>query len=323
MEPHPESILRSRTMENETPLQVGVLADSEMLTGPHERRRAMLGRVAEAGIDYVFVADHISFHTGFGMDGLIQAATAAALEPTLGVHVGVYLLALRHPVPVARQIANLCESAPGRLVLGVGVGGEDRHEIEICGVDPATRGRRTNECLQILRALLSGQPTSFSGEFFELQKALIRPAPDPPVPLVIGGRSEAALYRTAHWGDGWLGVWCSPPRYAEVLAQIDEEAQQAGREVVNWQHGLQLWVGTDSDRSRARERLAARMESMYRIPFERFEKYSPCGSPEEIADFLAPYAEAGARNFNVMVVAPSSEQSVDCGAEIKTRLQVA
>ncbi|MAI81091.1 MAG: LLM class flavin-dependent oxidoreductase [Deltaproteobacteria bacterium] len=307
-------------MENTNPLQVGVLADSSMLTGPHERRKAMLKRVADADLDYVFVADHISFYTGFGMDGLIQAATAAALEPTLGIHLGVYLLALRHPVPVARQIASLCESAPGRLVLGVGIGGEDRHEIEICGVDPSTRGRRTNECLEIVRGLLSGEPIDFSGEFFELHQALIRPAPDPAVPFLIGGRSDAAIRRTGRFGDGWLGVWCSPRRYAEVISQIKEHAQEANRKAVRWQHGLQIWVGIDSDRNSARARLAAQMESMYKIPFERFEKYSPYGSAEEVADFLRPYVAAGAQHLNLMAVTSSSEEAVERCAEIKARL---
>ena len=123
-------------METQQDIRVGTLANAHMLTGPHERRRALLGRAEDAGLDHVFMADHVSFHTGMGMDGLIQAATAAALAPGLGVYVGVYLLALRHPAPVARQIASLSESAPGRLVLGVGVGGEDRHEIEVCGVIP-------------------------------------------------------------------------------------------------------------------------------------------------------------------------------------------
>ena len=72
------------------------------------------------------------------------AAVLAALHPTLPVHTGVYLLPLRHPVLVARQIADLGRVAPGRLVFGVGIGGEDRHEVAICGVDPATRGRRMN-----------------------------------------------------------------------------------------------------------------------------------------------------------------------------------
>ena len=94
---------------------------------------------------------------------------------TRGRHPGLahalYLLALRHPVPVAREIATLCESAPGRLVLGVGVGGEDRHEIEICGVDPRTRGRRTSESLETLRGLLSGEPVTHRGEFFAFDVA--------------------------------------------------------------------------------------------------------------------------------------------------------
>jgi alkanesulfonate monooxygenase SsuD/methylene tetrahydromethanopterin reductase-like flavin-dependent oxidoreductase (luciferase family) len=298
-------------------ISVGTLADEQMLTGPLARRRELLGRVRSSGLDHVFIADHVSFFTGFGMDGLIQAATVAALEPELGIHLGVYLLALRHPVPVARQIATLCESAPGRLVLGVGVGGEDRHEIEICGVDPRTRGRRTDESLVALRGLLSGERTSHRCDFFEFEDALIRPAPDPPVPILVGGRADASLRRAARQGDGWLGIWSSAERYASVVQQV--EAEGADRQI-DWRHGIQVWVGPDADRNRARERLATRMQSMYRIPYERFEKYSPYGSVTEIADFLAPYLEAGCRSFNVMAVAASTEQAIEAVAGIRERL---
>lgn len=300
-----------------TSLRVGPLADEQMLTGPLPRRRDLLCRVREAGLSHVFVADHVSFFTGLGMDGLIQAATVAALDPALEVHVGVYLLALRHPVPVARQIAQLCESAPGRLVLGVGVGGEDRHEIEICGVDPRTRGRRTDESIAALRGLLSGRPTTHRCAFFAFEDAVIRPAPDPPVPIVVGGRADAALRRAGRQGDGWLGVWVSPRRYAEAVRQV--EAEGAGREV-GWRHGLQVWVGLDDDEGRARERLAARMQGVYRIPFERFERYCPYGTPDAVADFLAPYVAGGCRTFNVMAVAASSERAIDGVAAIRERL---
>jgi alkanesulfonate monooxygenase SsuD/methylene tetrahydromethanopterin reductase-like flavin-dependent oxidoreductase (luciferase family) len=302
-------------------LRLGPLADAEMLTGPLPRRRALLERVAASGLDHVFMADHVSFHTGFGMDGLVQATTVAALEPSIRAYVGVYLLALRHPVTVARQIATLCESAPGRLVLGVGVGGEDRHEIEICGVDPTTRGRRTDEALAALRGLLSGRPTTFRGEFYEFEEAWILPAPKPSVPIVIGGRADAALRRAARFGDGWLGVWCSARRYAEVLRHVSAEAERAGRAGACREHGLQLWIGVDDDRQRARERLAEAMQGMYRMPFERFERYSPCGTPAEIADCFAPYVEAGCTTFNVMSVSASSERSIDAVAEIKERLR--
>jgi alkanesulfonate monooxygenase SsuD/methylene tetrahydromethanopterin reductase-like flavin-dependent oxidoreductase (luciferase family) len=305
-------------------LSIGTLADHRMLTGPIDDRRELLSRVHRSGLDHVFVADHISFFTGMGMDGLIQAATIGALEPNLRIHIGVYLLALRHPLPVARQIASLCESAPGRLVLGVGVGGEDRHEIEICGVDPKTRGRRTNETLVALRGLLTGEPTSHRCEFFEFEDALIRPAPDPAVPVVIGGRSDAAIRRAALYADGWLGVWCSPKRFARAVEEISTIAAKH-RDDANpnrpWIHGLQVWVGIDHDRALARERLASRMETMYQTPYARFEPYSPFGTPHEIADALVPYIEAGCRHFNIMPVTASTEAAIEGVAGIAERLR--
>ncbi len=306
-------------------LRVGTLADSNMLTGPLEHRRNLLSRASAAGLDHVFVADHISFFTGLGMDGLIQAATIAALEPNLRIEIGVYLLALRHPLPVARQIASLCESAPGRLILGVGVGGEDRHEVEICGVDPATRGRRTNASMVALRGLLSGEPTTQHDDFFDFDDAIIIPAPDPPVPFVIGGRSDAAIRRAALYGDGWLGVWCSPKRFAAVCAAVDDQAtaREGALPSSGWDHGLQVWVGLDNDRGHARERLAVAMQSMYKIPFENFERYSPFGTADEIADFLIAYHQAGCRHFNIMPIAESTEAAIDGVAKIRERIAAA
>ena len=301
-------------------LRFGTVAAPEMLTGPLERRRELLERAHAAGISHIFMADHVSFHTGLGMDGLIQAATLAALHQSLALYVGVYLLALRHPLPVARQLAQLCESAPGRLVLGVGVGGEDRHEIEVCGVDPSTRGRRTNEGLQALRGLLRGEPTSFHGEFFDFEDACIRPAPNPALPLVIGGRSDAALRRAARYGDGWLAAWSSPRRFGESLARARSWADEEGRPGTLTRNGLQLWAGIDRDPAKARERLSRAMHEMYRIPFEPFERYSPYGEVAVLADALAPYVEAGCRDFNIMCVAESAEASIDAIAEVRQQL---
>jgi hypothetical protein len=62
------------------------------------------------------------------------------------------------------------------------------------------------------------------------------------------------------------------------------------------------------------------MEDMYRTPFARFERYSPAGSAAEIADFLAPYVDAGCREFNVMCIAESDERAIDAVAEVRRRL---
>jgi len=234
--------------------------------------QATLGRVAGQGVDHVCVGDHVSFFVGAGSDGLITATSLLSAQAELPVFVGLYLLPLRHPVPVSRQLATIAQLAPGRLTLGVGIGGEDRHEIEVCGVDPKTRGRRMDESLQILRGLADGTPVTFDGEFFSLQDALIVPAPSPPIPLIVGGRSDAAVRRAARLGDGWLGIWVSARRFATVRDQIAHEATQAGRDASGFEHALNVWCGFAPTREAAREPLASQMQAFYQMPFEPFER---------------------------------------------------
>jgi alkanesulfonate monooxygenase SsuD/methylene tetrahydromethanopterin reductase-like flavin-dependent oxidoreductase (luciferase family) len=287
--------------------------------GP-EQWRATLRRVAEAGVDHLCVGDHVSFFVGAGSDGLITASSLLAAQSELPVFVGLYLLPLRHPVPVARQLATIAELAPGRLTLGVGVGGEDPHEIEVCGVDVKTRGRRMDECLRVLRGLAEGTPVSFDGEFFSLEDALILPAPSPPIPLIVGGRSDAAVRRAATLGDGWLGIWVSPRRYAAVSDQIAGEAAESGRDPSRFDHALNVWCGFAATREAAREPLAAGMQAFYQMPFEPFERYSPYGTPADVAEFLAPYIEAGCSAFNVIPCACDDESAIAAVGELRTLL---
>ena len=180
----------------------------------------------------------------------------------LPCYVALYLLPLRHPVPVARQLATIGGFAPGRLTFGVGIGGEDRHELEICGVDPGSRGRRMDESLEILRALSDGEPVSFDGEFFSLRDALIIPAPSPPIPLIVGGRSDAAVRRAGRFGDGWLGIWVSPRRFSSVVEQVAEHASHAGRDPSGFEYAMNVWCGFGDTRDAARAPLAAGMQDL-------------------------------------------------------------
>jgi alkanesulfonate monooxygenase SsuD/methylene tetrahydromethanopterin reductase-like flavin-dependent oxidoreductase (luciferase family) len=262
----------------------------------------------------------VSFFVGAGSDGLITATSLLATQTQLPVYVGLYLLPLRHPVPVARQLATIAELAPGRLTLGVGIGGEDRHEIEVCGIDPKTRGRRMDECLTILRGLADGTSVTFEGEFFSLQKALIRPAPSPRIPLIVGGRSDAAVSRAARLGDGWLGIWVSSRRFAAVRDQITREAAAAVRDPSGFEHALNVWCGFGATREEARDPLAAQMQRFYQMPFEPFERYSPYGSPEDIAEFLSPYIDAGCSTFNIIPCASDNERAIASVGELRTLL---
>jgi alkanesulfonate monooxygenase SsuD/methylene tetrahydromethanopterin reductase-like flavin-dependent oxidoreductase (luciferase family) len=287
--------------------------------GP-DAARDLLAQIGAAGIDYVCCGDHVSFFGGLGFDGLTQATALAMLHPALPVHVGVYLLPLRHPVLVARQLADFAALAPGRLVLGVGIGGEDRHEVSVCGVDPATRGARMNECLVIVRQLLQGRTVSFSGAFFELDDAVIAPAPSVPIPILVGGRSDAAVRRAGQLGDGWLGVWNSPTRFAAAVQLAGEEAARAGRSYSPDRHAMQVWCGLADSRQAARACLAPMMEAFYQLPFERFERYCPYGTADDVAEFLAPYVDAGCAEFNLIPQSSDDEQAVAGVAAVRKLL---
>lgn len=283
------------------PLTVGVTPPWDLWQLDPGEQRARFAAIADAGLDHVFTADHVSFRGGHGIDGVVRLAALSGVEPRLGLHLGVFLLALRHPMVAARQIATLAESAPGRLVVGVGVGGEDRHEIELCEIDPTTRGRRTDVALDLVRRLLAGDEVDGDGEFYRFERGRILPVPAPPVPLLVGGRSDAALDRAGRLGDGWLATWCSATRFGEGVQRVEALAPDRRRP---WQHGLQLWAGVGRDADEGRRHVSAAMERFYRVPFDAFERYTPVGTPDQIADFLRPYVQSGVSNLNLTPCGP-------------------
>jgi alkanesulfonate monooxygenase SsuD/methylene tetrahydromethanopterin reductase-like flavin-dependent oxidoreductase (luciferase family) len=307
-------------MENKTAPRIGMFIPSGLLDQGPEPGRAFLALAAEGGVDHVCCGDHVSFFSGMGFDGLLQATALSMLHPTLPVSIGVYLLPLRHPVLVARQLADIAQIAPGRLTFGVGIGGEDRHEVAACGVDPATRGQRMDECLAIVRGLLSGQPVTHHGTFFDLDEVIIAPAPAQPVPIIVGGRSDAAIRRAGRLGDGWLGIWNSPRRFAAAVEMAALEAASTGRADPPRRHAMQVWCGLADSRQAARGCLAPAMEAFYQLPFERFERYCPYGTAEDVAEFLAPYVAAGCTEFNLIPQSPDRDQAIAGTVAVKKLL---
>lgn len=302
-------------------LKFGLATPSNLWSLDWDERRAVVGNIVESGFDHIFMADHVSFRNGSGTDGFVEVAALSQLDPRVGVMISIYLLPLRHPLPVARQLASMARIAPGRMIFGVGIGGEDRHEIEICGVDPKRRGIRANESLEIIRGLLNGDAVSFSGVEFNISDAVIRPTPKKSIPIIVGGRSDAALTRAAKYSEGWIGVWCSSERFRNAINIVDAEAEEYGRSEVDWCHGYQPWVGLDTkDSKKAFESVKRGMENFYRIPFEKFERYTPSGTPTEVAEKLAPYVEAGCKVFNLKVCSQDAEEEVELGAELVSQL---
>ncbi|MGO9887434.1 MAG: LLM class flavin-dependent oxidoreductase [Solirubrobacteraceae bacterium] len=310
---------RTGTGVHEDPIRVGIVLREQDLSTWSGRLGELASHALEAGVDHLTVGDHVSFADGHGADGLIQATALLSAHPRLPVQTGVYLVALRHPAVVARQLATIALFAPGRFTFGVGVGGDDPRELELCGINPRERGARTTEVLRCVRLFMSGDEVEYHGRFFDLHGA-IRPAPAVPIPILVGGRSDAALVRAGQLGDGWLALWVSPRRFEEAVDRVRAIAAEAGRDGVPWQHALQLWAGFGASREQARRRVSQTMQDAYAFPFDRFERYVPCGSPDAVADALVPYLEAGCRRFNFVPEATSLPDAVEAVAEVKALL---
>ena len=147
---------------------------------------------------------------------------------TLGA--GIVLLPLRHPSVVAKEFASLDYVSGGRVILGVGVGGEGEKDFEAVGVTARERGARTNEAMRALRALFGGAAGDASRAGSSPSTEIeIEPGPAQPggPPLWVGGRSEAAIRRAATLGDGWIPIWVSPERFARGLASSCPEPRRA------------------------------------------------------------------------------------------------
>lgn len=282
-------------------------------------RREMIDRADAVGLDHLGFGDHVSFRTGAGADGLLAAAGVLSVSDRLSSNTGVYLLPLRHPVVVARQLADLAVMAPGRFVFGVGIGGEDPHEIQSCGVDPSSRGRRMDEALHIVRELLTGAAVDYDGQHFALRGVQIAPAPAAAVPIIVGGRSDAAIHRAGRFGDGWFGIWVSPQRFGSALEAMSEAAAAIGRPTPEL-NALNVWCGVGSKKEDARAHVSAAMQHYYGIPYDRFERWSPAGTPDEIAAFLVPYVAAGCTLFNLIVSGRDSDHEIEAGAQIRATL---
>lgn len=158
-------------------------------------------------------------------------AFLAGRTDRLGLATGVLVLPNHHPVVMAKRAATVDVLSGGRLRLCVGVGWL-REEVEACGSDFGSRGRRTDEQLQVMRMLWDGpaQGVTHRGEFFSFDDVVCRPKPLAHLPIHIGGHSRAAALRAGRYGDGFQPLGVGADRLRELIAVMRDEAARLGRD---------------------------------------------------------------------------------------------
>lgn len=243
---------------NEVWLQVelGVrLPRADVNTGPEEIR-AFATLAEELGFDGLWAADHLAnahhiespylltpspvhlpdgrliAQMGANLEMLTTLAYLSAITSRIKLYTGVAVLPIRNPIVNARQLATIDRYSHGRLVCGVGVGWL-KEEVDAVGQPWPRRGARTEEHIRLMRTIwtATGDLVDFEGEFWRVPP--ISPEPRPvqrPIPILVGGHSDAAIERAGRIGDGWVTSVISVQRLAAGLVSLRRAAERAGRD---------------------------------------------------------------------------------------------
>jgi probable F420-dependent oxidoreductase len=179
-------------------------------------------------------------------DPFTTIAAMAAVTTTLRFGTLVYILPLRHPLEVAKSVGTAAVLSNDRVVLGCGAGWI-REEYDALGVDFATRGKRYDEMIDVLRKAWTGDMVLHRGAHFDLGSFQMSPAPKANVPIWIGGVGEPALRRAATRGDGWIGNGQSPDDALASLTRLRELRKAAGRATQPFEALVPLTTSPDAD----------------------------------------------------------------------------
>ena len=270
----------------------------------------------ELGYEYVGSGEHF-------MRGNPPGPSTAAL-PLLGVAAGVtskirllssvLLAPFYHPVMLAKLTSTLDIASGGRLVLGVGVGGEFPAEFEAVEIPLKERGARTNECLEALERLWTQQQVDYQGHYYNLKDVSIVPPPTqrPHPPVWIAGRRTAAMRRAVRYGNGWFPYFYSPERYRDSVTKIRAMADEDGRDLAGFRWADFQFIAIYDSKDEAAQAAAGTlgMRFLYSGDFMNMVgSYCVLGTPKECIARLEEYVEAGARDLVFTWACPPEDRA--------------
>lgn len=254
-----------------------------------------------SGIDSIWHSDQL---LGRSLEPVSMLAALAARTERMRFGASAIVAPFRDPVVLAKQFATIDFLSGGRLLPVLGVGNASDRYWSATGTDPAGRGARTNEAIVLIRELLEHDSVSFAGSFYRYDGPGLHPRPAKPIPIWIGGNTQAAFKRTARLGDGWLGSMIGPDAAHAARKAIEDEARACGRSIDADHYGMTMMarIGAANDPAvlAARKQLAAWMPAEARASLADMLLAGP---PAEIVATLRRYVDAGISKFVVMPMA--------------------
>ncbi len=286
-------------------------------SGPDFPQIFALAEQAEAaGFDSVWVGDSVLARPR--LEALTTLAAVAARTRRVRLGTAILLPALRQPVVLANEIANVDLIAGGRLVLGLGIaskGDAITREFQACGVPHIQRIGRFEETIEIVRRLWSEPQVTFKGRYFELDKVTLglkssqRGGPR----LWLAGHTENPLRRVAKLGDGWLPNPASPEIFTTAMARLDALCKEAGRDPTTIHRAVYTTINVNADATQAEQELRAFTEGYYSSPYDvQKNRQSLCaGNAKTCIAWLRSYAAAGAQTIVVRLGGPNQPRHLE------------
>jgi probable F420-dependent oxidoreductase len=208
---------------------------------------ALAKELERMGYSSVWTTEHHFVDDGYMPSLLVTSAAIAAVTTTISIGTGVILAPMHRPVRLAEDAATVQVISGGRLILGLGLGWS-LTEYDVLGVDMALRGKALTEVLQFLPQAWTGDPFTWEGDVYQYQELAIRPAPEIPIPIVVGGGVDAAVRRAARFGNGFFSN-ASPQRFVDQVQIGTEEMEQIGRDpsTFRWIYYATMYPGPPED----------------------------------------------------------------------------
>lgn len=188
------------------------------------------------------------------IEPFVAMATMAAVTQRIGFYPGVMKVPVRQPLVLAKALASVAVMSGGRISLGAGLS-PWKEDFTYNGVNFEKRGEIMDECLQILRAALTGEYFEHHGKHFDFGPLRIRPVPEKPVPILVGGHSKPALRRAARLGDGWASANTDLETLKKLIGELNAfRAEHGTLERADFQiHGIDFSARSVDDFRRLRD----------------------------------------------------------------------